>query len=162
MRRILPLRADRPLLHAADDLLGFDRIAEGLAAQVLATRDGGLLAAARAPLGGAGRSSFLNLLHEALLSRGLPVLRLRGGFDARVLRDVTPLHQGAPLILVDDADPAACRDWPTEAIILVAWSIEGGDEGAALAPLTVDLPAWDEHAAADLARRLAQIGKAHV
>lgn len=151
----MPLQADRPLLQAADDLLRFDRLAEGLADQVLSTRDCGLVAAVAARDSGAGRTSFLNLLHEALLGRGVPVLRLSSGAASPVLREATPLHQASPVVLVDDARPESLEDAGCQAIVIAAWAVDVDAASRQRAPLVLTLPAWDARAAEALARRVA-------
>src|SRR5688500_16149480 len=92
-----PILGDRPLAHAADDLLGFERTAESLAEQLQATSDGGLLVGVRARRRGQGRTSLLNLLHGSLTARGLGVLRLRGAEGLALVIERLDLRPGLPL-----------------------------------------------------------------
>ena len=152
-----PFLEDRPLRRSDGDLLGFDRIAEGLAARLGAARSSGMLAAVTARTPGAGRSSFLNLLHAALVERGVAVLRFSGDDDLpALLRQArTPAGLPQPVALVDDAEPEllAELDAPDGAPALVAaWrptaDPAGGQRRREQSPLLVELPGWSVAAAA--------------
>src|SRR5207244_1943827 len=103
------LVADRPLAGAADDMLGFERLAEGLAELLRLTLDGGLLAGIRSRRSGDGLTSFLSLLHAALASRGIPVIALRGAPALSAVGALLTPTRVAPVVLVDDATPDDVR-----------------------------------------------------
>lgn len=154
---------DRPLRRSADDLLGFEALAEGLAARLRAAGSGGLLAGVVADGPGSGRSSFLNLVHGALVERGVAVLRLSGGDDLPSLLRQARVPSGLPrpMALVDDAEPQALAalDHPDGAPGLLAAWLPPADPVAAqrlraLSPLLVALPRWSPRAAAALAESL--------
>jgi HEAT repeat protein len=156
LSNVSPLLEDRPLHRSAGDLLGFDPIAEGLADQLQVTSAGGLLSAVTARTAGGGRTSFLNLLHAALLQRGVGVLRLGGGDDLRALleRARAPAGLPAPVALVDDADlddVAHLDDSSGSAAVVAAFrpDADPAEEQArrSASPLLVELPAWDARAA---------------
>jgi HEAT repeat protein len=138
---------DRPLRRGAEDLLGFEPIAAGLAAQLQATTSGGWLAAVSGRRRGCGRSSFLNLLASALSERGASVLRFSGGDDLTGLLRQARVPAGAPsaIALIDDAEPEAvsCVE-PTAGgpTLVVAWSAAVEAPAAACCPLLIELPSW--------------------
>jgi HEAT repeat protein len=159
-----PIHADRPLQHGGDDLLGFEPATEGLADQLQATVEGGLLVAVRAGSPGAGRTSFLNLLHGALLGRGVAVLRASSGVEAVALCRAAqpPRHVPAPVILVDDVGPAdldaLARLEASGPAVVAALDPGAGEPERArpepVVPLVVELPRWDARAALRLAEQL--------
>jgi hypothetical protein len=142
------LLADRPLRHGADDLLGFERLADALAER-LENAPGGVLAGARTRDPGAGLTSFLNLLQASLAARNVPVLRLGLESALRELSSCSGSALARPVLLVDDVEPSRAASLDAAGARL--------DVESAV-PLLLDLPAWDRAAAEALARRLAEGG----
>jgi len=155
------LRSDTPLVHAAEDLLGLERLAEGLASLLEPSLDAGLLASAWAPMPGAGRTSLLNLLHSALQARGACVARVDGArVDVAALRAfLPPSGRSAPIVLVDDAQPEVLAELDAAGMppLFACWRADSAQDAAAAAsPLMLELPPWSADAAARLATRLTE------
>lgn len=168
MRKAAPILRDRPLDDAGDDVLGMEQLAHGLAAQLEATPGGGLLAGVIARRAGAGRTSFLNLLQLALASRGVPAVHADGERLPHLLASLAaPAGIPAPVVLVDDLTPAALDDLAAlpgaaPALVAAVTPLADVEERRLVArrfPVTVELPAWDERAAEELARRLDRRGQ---
>ncbi len=153
------LRADHPLCGPAEDLLGFEPLADALASLIESSSDTGLLASVHAAESGAGRTSYLALLHAALRSRGIACVRLDADRAPELAGALVPPDgRGAPVLLLDDACEADVQatlgEAPTLALV-AAWEAGAPAPEHFASPLVIQLPRWDDVGAERLAERLA-------